>query len=96
MSTQNHWLIIYDIRDAKRLVKVEKLMECYGWRVQKSVFESEADETAVGHLKASLEHVTAEEDFILFCPVCEKCWQKREVYGLSGAENPMSGSFMVL
>ena len=29
-----HWLILYDIKNEKRLVKVAKLLECYAVRVQ--------------------------------------------------------------
>jgi CRISPR-associated protein Cas2 len=96
MTGTDHWLIAYDIRDAKRLRKVEKEMECYGWRVQKSVFESDADGHTVVRLKAALSRLTEDEDFILFCPVCEKCWQKREYYGLSGAGNTMTGSYVIV
>ena len=33
------WLIIYDIRNPRRLQKIAKLMAGYATRVQKSVFE---------------------------------------------------------
>ena len=36
MKQNFHWIILYDIRDVKRLSKVAKVVESYGWRVQKS------------------------------------------------------------
>ena len=28
---EKHWLIVYDIRDTKRLAKISKCVESYGW-----------------------------------------------------------------
>ena len=50
-----HWLIVYDIRDAKRLGKVEKIMASYAYRVQKSVFEGEITEKNLTRLKNELQ-----------------------------------------
>ena len=62
-----HWLIVYDIRDTKRLVKVSKCMESYAWRIQNSVFESSATAETIGRLKRELERIIdAQQDFILF------------------------------
>ena len=78
-----HWLIVYDIRDAKRLRKVEKCVESYAWRVQKSVFETTATEQTIGQLKFKLEKIIDEEDdFVLFFKVCEKDWQKQQKFGI--------------
>ena len=92
----DHWLIAYDIRDGKRLGKVAKAVSSYGWRIQKSVFESDADEMAMNELKRRLDGITAPEDFVLILSVCEKDWQKRTVYGNDEAYNPMNGTYMVL
>ena len=85
---QKHWLIVYDIRNPKRLAKVEKCMESFAWRIQKSVFESQADDITIGHLKHALERILAmEEDFVLFFEVCERDWQKQEKYGINSKGN---------
>lgn len=64
---EKHWLIVYDIRDTKRLAKISKCVESYGWRVQKSVFESNASDETIGQLKSRLEKLmNVEEDFVLF------------------------------
>ena len=80
--TEKHWLIVYDIRDAKRLAKISKCMESYGWRVQKSVFESNATDETIEQLKLRLEKlIDIEKDFILFFEVCERDFQKRQIFG---------------
>ena len=83
-----HWLIVYDIRNAKRLVKVSKCMESYAWRIQKSVFESSATTETIGRLKRELERIIdAEEDFILFFEICERDFQKKEKFGKMNNQN---------
>lgn len=83
-----HWLIVYDIRDTKRLVKVSKCMESYAWRIQKSVFESSATTETIGRLKRELERIIdAEEDFILFFEICEHDFQKKEKFGKTNNQN---------
>ncbi len=78
---ENHFLIVYDIRDGKRLRKVEKCMENYAWRVQKSIFETTANDNTVSQLKAQLNEVIEDDDFVLFFKICERDWQKQEKYG---------------
>lgn len=89
---EKHWLIVYDIRDAKRLSKVSRCVQSFAWRVQKSVFETKATDETISLLKSKLEKlIDAETDFILFFEVCERDWQKKEVYGKeSGDSNVMN------
>jgi CRISPR-associated protein Cas2 len=82
MATK-HWLIVYDIRNTKRLRKVEKCMESYAWRVQKSVFETSAGDETINTLKWRLEQIIeTKEDFVLFFNICKKDWQKQEKFGV--------------
>ena len=79
---EKHWLIVYDVRDTKRLAKISKCVESYGWRVQKSVFESTATDETIGQLKGSLEKMMdIREDFVLFFELCERDFQKKQVFG---------------
>ena len=78
---EGHYLIVYDIRDGKRLRKVEKCLESYAWRVQKSVFETTATEAVIAQAKARLKEIIKDEDFVLFFKICERDWQKQEKYG---------------
>jgi len=76
------WLIIYDIRDPKRLQKTAKVMTGYATRVQKSVFELEANEALVRRLQREIRRVmNADEDYVVYFNICEADWQKREKYG---------------
>ncbi len=79
---EKHWLIVYDICDTKRLAKISKCVESYGWCVQKSVFESTASDETIGQLKGRLEKLMdAKEDFVLFFEVCERDFQKKQIFG---------------
>ncbi len=78
---RKHWLVIYDIRDPKRLRRVAKVMEDYGFRVQKSVFELEATTVIVARLRRRIAKIIQEDDFVVYFDLCESCWQKRMKYG---------------
>lgn len=79
---QKHWLIVYDIRDTKRLSKVARCIESFAFRVQKSVFETTATDETINELKRKVERIMdTETDFVLFFEVCERDWQKKEIYG---------------
>ena len=78
----SHWLVIYDIRDEKRLRRVAKIAENYGLRVQRSVFEMECDRKTIDRLRAELQKIIEEEDYIVYFKLCEPDWQKREKYGV--------------
>ncbi|RZD17176.1 MAG: CRISPR-associated endonuclease Cas2 [Candidatus Acididesulfobacter guangdongensis] len=76
------WLVIYDIRDIKRLRKVAKIMLNYGIRVQKSVFEIECSKNILNRLKEEIHNIINENDFVVYFNVCEKDWQKKLKYGV--------------
>ena len=93
----NNWLILYDIREPKRLNKVEKVVSSYGWRVQKSVFEIDAPQKSIEELKKVLSYfIDQEEDFVLFFKVCERDWQKRESYGHEQINNIQNDKYTIL
>ncbi|RKX80200.1 MAG: CRISPR-associated endonuclease Cas2 [Spirochaetes bacterium] len=76
-----HWLVIYDIRNEKRLHRVAKTMERYGTRVQKSVFEIEAGNKTIKRLRNQVNDIIESEDFVVYFDICERDWQKRMKYG---------------
>jgi CRISPR-associated protein Cas2 len=76
------WLVIYDIRDIKRLRKVAKIMLDYGIRVQKSVFEIECSKDIINKLKKEIHSIITENDFVVYFSICEKDWQKKLKYGV--------------
>ena len=92
-----HWLILYDIREEKRLVKVASLIESYGYRVQKSVFEADAPEYVIKELIKRIESIIdIETDFVLFFEVCERDWQKKEVFGKDKDLQNNDANFIIL
>jgi CRISPR-associated protein Cas2 len=75
------WLIIYDIKNEKRLNKVAKIINEYGERVQKSVFECEANDKVIERIRTRVNKVIEQEDYIVYFEICESDWQKRMKYG---------------
>lgn len=57
-------LIIYDISDNKRRVKMAKLLESYGYRIQKSAFEALIGKRKLNVLVNSIEVLISKEDCV--------------------------------
>ena len=77
-----HWIILYDIKNQRRLARVAKLLESYAIRVQYSVFETDADDTVVAHIKKRLAKIIKpDEDTVLILPLCESDYGKQERHG---------------
>ncbi len=75
------WIVLYDIRNPKRLKKVAKIMEFYGIRVQKSVFEIIAPSEVIERLRHRIQKVISLVDYVLYINICEKDWQNQQKYG---------------
>ncbi len=68
------WVISYDIADAKRLRRVARLMERFGTRLQKSVFEcwlAPPDERALEDELVPL--LQSPPDSVRWYPLCADC-----------------------
>lgn len=64
--SRKHYLISYDIADPKRLRRVARIMEGYGYRVQYSVFQCPLDDLRLEQLKADVAPVIhSDEDQVL-------------------------------
>jgi CRISPR-associated protein Cas2 len=76
------YLICYDIVDDRRRTKVAHLLEGYGLRVQKSVFEAvlTPDQRQMLHKKLN-RYLKAEEDQVRFYPMSPRYRQKIEILG---------------
>ena len=67
-------LIAYDITDNRRLKQVAKLMEAYGERVQRSVFECVIDERQLQILTHKVKYLMKrKEDKVQFYHLCDAC-----------------------
>lgn len=82
MSKHSAWLVVYDIRDGYRLRKIERIVESYGKRIQKSVYQINATEKIVNLAFKEFKSILESDDFLLIFPLCEKDLQKREFYGI--------------
>ena len=76
------WLVIYDIRNEKRLRRIAKIMERYGERVQKSVFETYCEEATIERMRKEARAVLDKDDSLIILPLCAKCWQQKRQYGV--------------
>lgn len=71
-------LVAYDITDPKRLVKVAKLCEDFGFRIQYSVFECRLEAGAFDRFWTSLTDLIDQgEDRVVAYRICANC--SREV-----------------
>ncbi|GAB6887035.1 CRISPR-associated endonuclease Cas2 [Desulfothermus okinawensis JCM 13304] len=83
------YLVIYDISDEKRLLKVAKTMEDFGKRVQKSKFEMELTKKELKKLQARIASIIdPETDGVKYIPLCKKCVAKIEIIGEGEFVNP--------
>ena len=72
-------VVCYDIPDDKRRTKVGKILEGFGSRVQKSVFECDIKPQHMKMLKEKLAKVLKQEDAVRYYYVCAQCIPKIEV-----------------
>jgi len=75
-------LVAYDIADIKRLRKVAKIMENYGKRVQKSIFEVSLSPAVFKKMKYQIDTTIEQgEDGVKYFPLCIKCSVATEIIG---------------
>jgi CRISPR-associated protein Cas2 len=68
------YLVTYDISDPKRLHKVARTCEDFGYRKQLSVFLCRLSATDFVRLRSRLyDLIHMEQDQVLFIPLCGKC-----------------------
>ncbi len=77
------YLVCYDIVDDRRRTRVSKLLEAYGLRVQKSVFELVLNPRQYKKLLPRLSKLlNAKEDQLRFYPLSQPCRHKVTVLGI--------------
>jgi len=76
------YLVAYDISDPKRLRKVARACEDYGYRKQLSVFLCRISATDFVKLRSRLyDIINLDEDQVIFIPLCGKCVNNIEAIG---------------
>jgi len=72
-------VVCYDISSDRRRNKVGKILEGFGTRVQKSVFECDLQLKHLQKLKQRLAKVLKDEDSVRYYYLCAECVSKVEV-----------------
>ncbi len=70
-------IIVYDIADDRRRLKLFKTLEGYGIPVQLSVFEcemSDEDFLLMNHKVESI--INKDEDSVIYYDLCPRCWHR--------------------
>lgn len=76
------YVVAYDICDPKRLRKVAKTCEDFGYRRQYSVFLCRLTAHALVRLRSRLyDIIDLQEDQVLFIPLCNRCADDIESIG---------------
>ena len=75
-------VICYDIACNRRRYRVDRCLEAYGARVQKSIYECHLSEQTLSALKQELDTlIHAEEDSLLFYSLCPRDYQQVSITG---------------
>lgn len=73
-------VVCYDIPDDRRRLRVGKVLEGYGSRVQKSVFECDLAGKEIDALKRKLARAAnGDEDNVRYYYLCSECVRRVEV-----------------
>jgi CRISPR-associated protein Cas2 len=76
------YIVAYDISDPKRLRKVARACEDFGYRRQLSVFLCRLSATDIVRLRNRLyDIIKLDEDQVIFVPLCPRCVDKIEAIG---------------
>ncbi len=79
------YVVSYDIPDDKRRTRVARLLEGFGTRVQKSVFEAHLDSRGYADLRKRLNRLmNTQQDNVRFYRLCRECRQTIEAIGTVG------------
>lgn len=91
------YLVCYDISDPKRLRKVARCCEDYGYRKQFSVFLVRVSTTDIVRLRTRLyDMINLDEDQVLFLPLTDGCLRQMATIGRSTDAYDKNDVVMVL
>lgn len=88
------YLAVYDIADPRRLRRVAKLMQSYGERVQKSVFECKLSRRDfLQMLRQAKTMLEPDADDVRFYPLFDQAREKQTILGTAARETPQNAYF---
>jgi CRISPR-associated protein Cas2 len=94
-SERDFYVLAYDIHDDKRRVKIAKLMESMGARVQGSVFEAYLTQKELEALtRKAARLMRKEQDSLRVYYLCRACLEKVKTHG-QGQLTPAPGLMIV-
>jgi CRISPR-associated protein Cas2 len=77
-----NYLFCYDIANTHKRNQVSTMLEQFGLRIQKSVFQCDVTAEKAGEIKtALLALIEKKEDSLFFCPICDACLEKVRIIG---------------
>jgi len=89
MAERDFYVIAYDVTDDRRRLRVAKLLEAVGERVQGSVFEAYLTRVEVEKLlKQAGKTLQADEDSLRLYVLCEPCRGKVRTWGCGTVTPP--------
>ncbi len=72
--TTRLWIVAYDIAHPRRLRRIAAVMEGFGSRAQKSVFECWLDDAGLNRLQARIQkELDPNQDSVRYYPLCADC-----------------------
>lgn len=98
MKNAHRWVVLYDIRDPKRLRKVARATEAFAVRVQYSVYEAFGGRSTILKLRAKILGLLDEEDSVAYIPICVQDWENSIRMGSANShhEDPSNDSSVFL
>lgn len=89
MAAPDFYLLAYDIASERRRVKIARLMESVGARVQGSVFEAYLTPADLAVLLRRVHRVLKpQEDSLRVYYICEACLPKARTFGKGEVTSP--------
>lgn len=86
MTNRSFFVLAYDIASNRRRVKIARLMESMGARVQGSVFEAWLTSEELKKLvQRSKKVLVLDEDSLRIYPICQACQVKIQMVGCGQA-----------
>lgn len=78
---KDFYVVAYDVTLVKSRTKIAAILERYGRRVNKSVFECMVTPAEAARIKNEIDKITdTKKDSVVFYPLCIDCYSKAEYF----------------
>ena len=76
------YIVAYDIANNRRRLKVAKILESWGYRIQESVLQLRLDSATLARVRARLAALISESDDVIHIyPICSSCADRADILG---------------